>query len=52
MKALLAFNGQINPEVGRLLAKDDAAALVPALKLAAARRILKQTDDEKWRHRK
>lgn len=44
MKALLAFNGQINPEVGRLLAKDDAAALVPALKLAAARRMSAAAD--------
>ena len=44
MKALLAFNGQINPEVERLLAKDDAAALVPALKLAAARRMSAAAD--------
>ena len=44
MKALLAFNGQINPEVGRLLAQDDAAALVPALKLAAARRMSAAAD--------
>mgnify|MGYP000007308865 CR=1 FL=1 len=44
MKALLAFNGQINPEVERLLAKDDAGVLVPALKLAAARRMSAAAD--------
>lgn len=44
MKALMAFNGQIDPEVGRLLAKDDAKILVPALKLAAARRMSDAAD--------
>lgn len=39
MKALLAFNGQIAPEVERLVAGDDAKTLVPGLKLAAARRM-------------
>lgn len=44
MKALLAFNGQINPEIERLLASDDAGTLVPALKLAAARRMSAAAD--------
>lgn len=39
MKALMAFNGPINPEVERLIAGNDARTLVPALKLAAARRM-------------
>lgn len=33
-KALLAFNGRIDPMVERLLARDDAEVLVPALRLA------------------
>ena len=44
MKALLAFNGQINPKWNGCLRKDDAAALVPALKLAAARRMSAAAD--------
>lgn len=39
MKALLAFNGRIDPLVEQLLARDDAQTLVPALRLAAARRM-------------
>lgn len=44
MKALMAFNGRINPEVARLLAGNDAGTLVPALKLAAARRMSDTAD--------
>lgn len=43
-KALLAFNGRIDPMVERLLARDDAEVLVPALRLAAARRMTVAAD--------
>lgn len=43
-KALLAFNGRIDPMVERLLARDDAKVLVPALRLAAARRMTVAAD--------
>ncbi|WP_295935933.1 family 16 glycoside hydrolase [uncultured Alistipes sp.] len=39
VKALLAFNGSIDAEVERLLMTDNSKVLVPALKLAAARRM-------------
>lgn len=44
MKALMAFNGRIDPAIERLVASDDAATLVPALKLAAARRMTPVAD--------
>lgn len=43
-KALLAFKGRIDPMVERLLARDDAKVLVPALRLAAARRMTVAAD--------
>jgi len=43
-KALLAFNGQIGPMVEQLLARSEAEALVPALRLAAARRMTAAVD--------
>lgn len=36
---LLTFNGKINPAIENLLVKEDPKMLVPALKLAAARRM-------------
>lgn len=44
LKALLAFNGRIDPQVEQLLARDDAKVLVPALRLAAARRMTVAAD--------